>query len=111
MRGEVYDVAFDPVVGSEIGKRRPAVIVSNDTGNQYARTVTVVPITSATPRRNYPFEVPLPGGTAGLTRDSRAKCDQIRSVDKQRVLAFRGALPDAFQTQLERALKVHMALP
>lgn len=98
------------MVGSEIGKRRPAVVVSNDVNNQYSNTVTVVPLTSAPARRDYPYEVRLPGGTAGLTRDSRAKCNQIRTVDKTRVLAFRGALSDEYQVQLDRAVKVHLGL-
>ena len=109
-RGEVYDVFLDPVVGSEIGKRRPAVVVSNDVNNRYARTVTVIPITGGTPRREYPFEVRLPGGAAGLTRDSRAKCDQIRTVDKGRMTLRRGALPTDYQVLLDKAIKVHLGL-
>ena len=50
--GEVFDVNLDPVVGSEIGKRRPAVIVSNDQNNEYAATITVVPLTGRPFERN-----------------------------------------------------------
>lgn len=109
-RGEVYDVRFDPVVGSEIGKTRPAVIVSHDLNNQYANTITVVPFTSATPPRNYPFEVRLARGTGGLDRDSRAKCDQVRTVDKQRMMALRGTLDHEVMLLVDRALKVHLRL-
>ena len=110
-RGQVYDVGFDPVVGSEIGKRRPSVVVSNDLNNRFAGTVTVVPLTGAPARRSYPFEVRLPKGTAGLTRDSRAKCDQVRTVDKRRVFTLRGELTEQYTALVDRSLKVHLALP
>ena len=78
--------------------------------NQFAATVTVVPVTSAPARRDYPYEVRLPRGLAGLVRDSRAKCNQVRTVDKRRITRFRGALTAEYHGQLERALKVHLAL-
>lgn len=107
-RGEVYDVNFDPVVGSEISKLRPAVIVSNDANNRYSATVTVVPFTSATSRRDYPFEARLPAGVGGLTSDSRAKCDQVRTVDKQRVAVRRGLIPADYQKRIDEALRIHL---
>lgn len=109
-RGEGYDAALDPVVGSEIGKRRPAVIVSNDINNRYSDTVTVVPVTSAPSSRLRPYEVQLPRRIAGLTYDSRAKCNQVRTLDKRRLGNLRGALTEEYQVQLERALKIHLAL-
>lgn len=108
--GDIYDVILDPVVGSEIGKRRPAVIVSNDVNNRYSRTVTVVPITSRPASRSYPFEAALPRGEAGLSRESRAKCNQIRTLDKGRLLAFRGRLSTQYMMQVQRAIKVHLNL-
>ena len=109
-RGEVYDARLDPVVGSEIGKQRPSIVVSNDINNQYANTITVVPVTSAPSPRHYPYEIRIPRGTAGLTLDSRAKCNQVRTVDKRRLGNFRGALAEEYQVQLERALKIHLGL-
>jgi len=106
--GDVYDVELDPVVGSEIGKRRPALVVSNDVNNQYASTVTIIPITSQPPKRRFPFEVALPKGTAGLTADSRVKADHVRTVDKGRLRGFRGSLPPSYFPQVEAALKVHL---
>lgn len=109
-RGDVYDTEMDPVVGSEIGKRRPAVVVSNNLNNAYSSTVTVVPITGQPASRAYPFEVQIPRGVAGLTVDSRAKTDQIRAVDKRRLLNYRGAVPPEYLARLERALKIHLDL-
>lgn len=107
-RGHIYDVSFDPVVGSEIGKRRPALIVSNDLNNEYSQTVTVVPLTGQPGGRTYPFEVLIPHGIAGLTSDSRAKCNQVRTVDKSRLVVYRGALTHRYMLEVEKALKVHL---
>ncbi len=106
--GDICDMNLDPVVGSEIGKRRPALIVSNDINNEFAMTVTVLPITSQPAARHYPFEVVVPGGMAGLTQDSRIKADQVRTLDKRRIAGFRGQLPEAYLHQVQRALRVHL---
>ena len=108
--GDIYEVNLDPVVGSEIGKRRPALIVSNDVNNQYSATVSVLPITGQPTGRHYPFEVALPRGVGGLSRNSRVKANQIRTVDKRRLSAFRGELPSQYFQQIENAMKVHLNL-
>jgi mRNA interferase MazF len=106
--GDIFDVNLEPVIGSETGKLMPALVVSNDINNEYAFTVTVLPITSQPASKQYPFEVLIPKGTAGLTLDSRVKADQIRTVDKQRLVSFRGALPPQYLTQTEKAMKIHL---
>ena len=87
-RGNVYDVDLDPVVDHEIGKRRPAIIVSNDQNNQYAETITVIPLTGQPEHKVYPFEVVIPEGVGGLTTRSRAKCNQIRTPTRDGLLNF-----------------------
>ncbi|GAI32142.1 unnamed protein product, partial [marine sediment metagenome] len=57
-KGEIWLVSLEPVVGHEIGKTRPALVISNDRNNQFADTVTMLPITSKT-EKIYPFEVLL----------------------------------------------------
>ena len=108
--GWIYDVNLDPTVGSEIGKRRPALIVSNDLNNQYGAIVTVVPFTGQPSTREYPFEVSIPGGIGGLTVNSRAKCNQIRTLDKSRLANMRGKLPPDYLTNVGQAIKVHLNL-
>ena len=108
--GDIYEVNLDPVVGSETGKRRPALVVSNDINNEYSQTVTVLPITGQPAKKLYPFEVLVPKGVAGLTVDSRIKANQIRTVDKRRLVSFRGSLPSQYLPQMEKALKVHLNL-
>ena len=84
-RGEVWLAALDPTIGGEIQKTRPVIIVSNNFSNFSNNVVTVVPITSNT-ARVFSFEVFLPTGIAGLPKDSKAKADQIRTLDKSRLV-------------------------
>jgi mRNA-degrading endonuclease toxin of MazEF toxin-antitoxin module len=70
-RGETHLAALDPVIGKELAKTRPVVVVSNDINNEYSGTVTVLPITSASLEKVYPFEVFLPKGSGRLPKDSK----------------------------------------
>jgi len=106
--GDIYEVSQEPVVGAETGKRRPALVVSNDISNEYSQTVTVLPITGQAAKKQYPFEVLVPKGVGGLTVDSRIKANQIRTVDKRRLLSFRGSLPPQYLPQVENALRIHL---
>ena len=108
--GAIYDVDLDPVVGSETGKRRPALVVSNDVNNQYAATVTVLPITGQPAAKQYPFEVLVPAGVGGLTVDSRVKANQVRTVDKTRLVRLRGQLPAQYLPEVKKALRIHLNL-
>ncbi|CAN5523189.1 hypothetical protein BH18ACI1_BH18ACI1_08100 [soil metagenome] len=73
-KGEIYWANLNPTVGSEISKTRPVLIVSNNINNQYAATVTILPMTSTT-EKIYPFEVFLLKGEANLTNDSKVKAN------------------------------------
>jgi mRNA interferase MazF len=106
-RGEIWIVNLDPTTGSEIKKTRPAVIVSNDVNNKHSDTVTVIPVTSSTPKI-YPFEVALPAGEAGLKHDSKAKANQIRTIDKRRLVHLIGSISESKISELEHAIAVHL---
>lgn len=106
-RGDVYWIKFDPIEGSEIGKTRPAVIISNDINNKLADTVTVIPISSSV-GKVYPFEVHLTAGTANLPEDSKAKTNQIRTIDKKRIRDLIGTLTDSILIEIEKAAKIHL---
>jgi mRNA interferase MazF len=113
-RGEIRLVDLEPVRGAESDKLRPAVIVSNDGANLAAArlgrgVVTVVPVTTAT-AHVYPFQVLLPAAGSGLSRDSKAQAEQVRAVAVERVGARVGALPPALMTELDEALRLHLAL-
>ncbi|MBM3295833.1 MAG: type II toxin-antitoxin system PemK/MazF family toxin [Candidatus Aminicenantes bacterium] len=107
--GEIWLAALDPAFGREIGKTRPAVILSNDRGNQYAETVTIVPISSKTDRV-FPYEAGLSGGETGLTQDSKAKANQVRTIDKRRLQKNIGRVPLSKLEEIKRAVKIHLAI-
>jgi mRNA interferase MazF len=109
-RGEIYLVVLDPVVGNEIAKTRPAIVVSNDIGNKYSGTVTVVPLTSRNIDTVYPFEVMLPQHEGNLPKPSKAKTDQIRTLDKRRLVKRIGRLESDRMGQIEEALSIHLAM-
>jgi len=113
-RGEIVSVDFGPAQGSEAGKTRPAVVVSNDAANATATrlgrgVITVVPVTSNT-IRVHPFQVLLPARQTGLPRDSKAQAEQVRSVSVDRVGGLLGQLPAALVAELDRALRVQLSL-
>lgn len=109
-RGDIYLAALDPVVGNEISKTRPVLVVSNNINNRYAGTVTVLPITSKKLNKMCPFELLLPKGTGNLPKDSKVKADQIRTLDKTRLVKYIGKLKNEHMNLLNEAIKIHLAL-
>ncbi|MFN3958107.1 MAG: type II toxin-antitoxin system PemK/MazF family toxin [Tepidimonas ignava] len=98
--------SFDPAVGSEIRKTRPAVIVSNDAANRNLARVVVVPVTSNTGRQ-YPGEAIVTVGG----QSSKAMADQIMAANKSRLKSELGTLSKTDMLAVEDAIKVHLALP
>ena len=84
-RGEIWLVSLEPIVGHEIGKTRPALVISNNRNKQYADIITVLPITSKT-ERLYPFETFLPKKNTYLPLDSKIKSNQILTIDNRRLI-------------------------
>ncbi|MBS4097273.1 MAG: type II toxin-antitoxin system PemK/MazF family toxin [Sulfuricella sp.] len=110
-RGEIRYANLNPVVGSEIAKRRPALIISNDANNRAASTVTILPITSNV-SRIYPFEVFLGAGESGLEKDSKIQAQQVRTLSKERFSGLPTGNLDADKMRLvEAALSLHLGLP
>jgi len=106
MRGEVWWVEFDPAVGTEIRKTRPAVIVSNNAANRHLGRVVVVPTTSSTGRVYRSEALVTVGG-----QQSKAMADQITTTDKARLKSQLGSLSSKEMKAIEEAIKVHLALP
>ena len=104
-RGEAWWVDFEPAVGSEIRKTRPAGIVSNDASNAAMSRVQVVPITSNTAKL-YVFEAPV--SVKGAT--GKAMADQIMTADKQRLKRRIGKVSTPEMLGIERALKIQLGL-
>lgn len=105
-RGDIYRVALDPSLGTEIQKTRPAVVVSNDSCNTYGSRVVVLPVTSNV-ESIYPGEALIQ--VAGKT--VRALGDQIRSIDKARLRNRIGRLSQAEMQDVDDALRVTLSLP
>jgi mRNA interferase MazF len=113
-RGDIRLVDFEPARGSEANKRRPAIVVSNDRANAAADRlgrglVTVVPVTSNT-ERVFPFQVLLDGDLPGLSVESKAQAEQVRSVSVDRLGPASGRLPASVMGEIDRALRLHLAL-
>jgi mRNA interferase MazF len=108
-RGDVFLVNFDPTVGAEAKKTRPAVVVSNDINNAHSPIVSISPITSQV-TKVYSFEVEIPSGTAGLRSRSKVMVNQTRAVDKLRLLKKLGHFPEESIDDINQALKLHYDL-
>ncbi|MGF1482146.1 MAG: type II toxin-antitoxin system PemK/MazF family toxin [Cyanophyceae cyanobacterium] len=109
-RGEIYYAALSPTVGSETGKRRPVLIISNNINNRVASTVTVLPITSNV-KRIYPFEVKLTPSQSGLPRASKVQAQQVRTIAKERInTQVVGSLDETLIKLVEAAIRLHLAI-
>ena len=108
-RGEAFLVNFDPTLGAEAKKTRPAVVVSNDINNAHSPIVSIALITSNV-TRIYSFEVEIPRGTGGLRARSKVMINQTRAVDRIRLMERLGQLPAQVLKDVNRALKLHYDL-
>jgi mRNA interferase MazF len=104
-RGEVWWVNFEPSIGGEIKKSRPAVIISNDAANKYLNRVQVVPLTSKV-KRVYPSEALVTLNE----QPNKAMADQLTTVSKQRLINQAGVLSYDDMRNLEHAVKVQLGL-
>ncbi len=104
-RGDVYWANLDPTVGTEINKKRPCLIISEDEGNEISSRVTVAAITS-TIKTVHPFQVKI----RMKNKDGKVLLNQIRTIDKRRLDGKIDSLDKDIMHQVDRALKIYLAL-
>ena len=108
-RGDVWEINLDPTIGREQAGTRPALVLSIDKFNQGpAELVVVLPITSK--NKNQPLHVPVTPSEGGLTLPSFIKCDDIRSVSKQRLRQFRGTVAAQTMAEVEKRIRILLNL-
>jgi mRNA interferase MazF len=109
-RGDIFLVSFDPTVGSEIQKTRPALVIQNDIGNQYSPITIVAAITSKFDLPPYPTEVVMEPRASGLSQTSAVALNQIRSVDRQRLIKRVGKASPEVMRRVDRAIAISLGL-
>lgn len=110
-RGDVVLVNFDPTIGSEIKKTRPAVVLQNDIGNVHSSVTIVAAVTSHTKGdKLYPTEVFVSAGEGGLEKDSAILLNQIRTIDKQRLIKKIGTVRRTTMDDVTRALEISLGI-
>ncbi|HLC77360.1 MAG TPA: type II toxin-antitoxin system PemK/MazF family toxin [archaeon] len=109
-RGDIILVNLDPVVGSEQGKTRPALIVQNDIGNEYSPTTIIAPITSKIFSNQFPTNVEIDKTNSPLKEKSTILLNQIRAIDKSRMIKNYGRLSNKKIKEVDEAIMNSLGL-
>lgn len=108
-RGSVYLINLDPTFGTEIKKTRPAVIIQNDFGNEHGTLTIVAPITSNISNTS-PVRVLVNATEGGLKNNSSVLLNQVRAVDKRRLIRPMGTLKPQTMRRIDHAIKISLGL-
>lgn len=109
-RGEIVLVNFEPIKGSEQGGVRPSLIIQNDIFNKYSPTTIVAPITSKIFKKEYPTNVIIKKTESKLNLDSTILLNQIKTIDKLRIIKKIGTLDNFTMSKVGRAINASLAL-
>lgn len=109
-RGDVYLVSFNPTIGSEIKKTRPAVVVQNNVANHHSPITIVAAVSSQFKVPPYPTDVVVDPREAGLKTKSAVLLNQIRSIDKRRLVKRLGSLKSSTMDRIDDALRISVGL-
>lgn len=108
-RGEIYYADLSPVIGCEQGGIRPVLIIQNNVGNHYSPTVIAAAITSRRKKR-MPTHVLLTNQKPGLYTNSRIMLEQVRTIDRTRLIRYVGSLDDDIMQRIDRAIMISLGL-
>lgn len=109
-RGDIVLVNLDPVLGSEQGKTRPALIIQNNIGNEYSPTTIVAPITTKLFSKQFPTNVEIDKSSSPLKEKSTALLNQIRTIDKIRIIKNLGKLAPRKIKEVDEAIANSLGL-
>jgi len=110
-RGDVVLVDLDPAKGAEKKKARPCLVIQNDVGNQFSPLTIIAIITSQKEiDKKYPTDVWINEGEGGVDYPSIIQCDQIRSIDKRRIIKKFECLNSSIMEKVNKALKISLGL-
>ncbi|MDE5885384.1 MAG: type II toxin-antitoxin system PemK/MazF family toxin [Oscillospiraceae bacterium] len=107
-RGDIYYADLNNVIGSEQGGIRPVLIVQNNIANRYSPTLIIVPITAAK-KRDLPVHIRILKN-GGLPRNSTILVEQIRTIDRKRLLKYVGSLDHSLMKNVDQALKISLGV-
>ena len=105
-RGDIFYADLEPVIGSEQGGIRPVLVIQNDIGNRHSPTVIVAAITSRINHRHQPTHVHLSGRQCGLRNESTIMLEQLRTLDKQRLLGYVGSVGKHKMDEVDKAQEI-----
>lgn len=108
-RGQIYYADMSPVIGSEQGGRRPVLVLQNDVGNRYSPCTIVAIITSRHTKAKLPTQYWIKG-ECGLRCESMVELEQIRTIDKKRLLSYVGTLPQEEINEINKCLKISVGI-
>lgn len=108
LRGDIYLINLDPVIGKDIGKARPSVIIQNNIGNKFSPVTIIAPVSSIKEiTKPLPIMVFIEKGEGGLKEDNYVDCGQIRTVDKtERLITKFGTLDKLKMLEIDKALRI-----
>ncbi|HSN66326.1 MAG TPA: type II toxin-antitoxin system PemK/MazF family toxin [Fusibacter sp.] len=109
-RGDVFFADLSPVRGSEQGGQRPVLIIQNNIGNKYSPTVIIAAITAKIAKAKLPTHVEVGASQVGLLKDSVVLLEQVRTIDKTRLIQKLGQLEDDVMSRVDKALVISLGL-
>ena len=109
LKGQIYYVNLDGAKGSEQGGVRPCIVVQNDKGNKYSPTTQMAPITSRMTKAKLPTHIKI-GSECGLAVDSIILLEQIRTVDRERIIDYVGKVDDKTMSKINKGIAISFGL-
>ena len=109
-RGDIVLAGLEPVKGSEQGGVRPVLVIQNDEGNKFSPTTIIAPITSKEFSKEFPTNVAISKQESRLNNDSTVLLNQIRAIDKSRVIKKISSLDFYTMNKVDFAIKISLGL-